>query len=67
MLTLALVAISEARLDIHATVWVIFVAEAALAHLCGVQAVRVFDPQSLREVPQYCAREIVQSLVNTVG
>lgn len=67
MLTLALVAISEARIDIHVTVGVIFVAEAALAHLCGIQAVCVFDSQSLRQVAQYCAREIVQSLVNTVG
>lgn len=67
MLTLSLVPISEARVDIHATVGVVFIAEASLAHLCSVKAVCVLDSQSLCQVPQNCAREIVQSLVNTVG
>lgn len=67
MLTLALVTISEARLDIHATVGVIFVAKASLTHLCGVQPVCVFDTQRLCQVSQDCARKIVQSLVNAVG
>lgn len=67
MLTSALVAIGEARVDIHATVGVVFIAEASLAHLRRVKAVCIFDPQSLCQVPQYCAREIVQPLVNAVG
>lgn len=65
--TLALVTISEARLDIHATVGVVFVAEASLTHLRSVQPVCVFDSQRLCQVSQDCARQIVQSLVNAVG
>lgn len=67
MLTSSFVAISEARVDVHATVGVVFIAKASLAHLCSVKAVRVLDSQSLRQVPKNCSREIVQSLVDTVG
>lgn len=67
VLTSTFVAIGEARVDIHATVGVVFIAEASLAHLCSVQAVCIFDSQSLCQVSQYCAGEIVQPLVNAVG
>ena len=64
---MALVAISEARVYVHTTTGVVFIAEASLAHLGSVQPVCVFDSQGLCQISQDCAREIVQSLVNAVG